>query len=210
MKISSKYRIITLSVLVFISLLTLIKTLYDVEKQLYKVDKPLAPQELAKIAVEKYLMEGKIVVPLRIKGITSKKAGVFVTISNKKSGLRGCVGTVPPSVDSESIGNEIVQVAILSATKDDRFLSINKNELKDLTYSVDILETPVTVKSTEELNPKIYGVVVFSGNNAGVLLPDIKGVNDVKTQIKFARQNGNIQENEKITKIQKFKVKRFN
>ncbi|OGI00107.1 MAG: hypothetical protein A2039_01095 [Candidatus Melainabacteria bacterium GWA2_34_9] len=177
---------------------------------MYKVDKPLAPQELAKIAVEKYLMEGKIVVPLRIKGITSKKAGVFVTISNKKSGLRGCVGTVPPSVDSESIGNEIVQVAILSATKDDRFLSINKNELKDLTYSVDILETPVTVKSTEELNPKIYGVVVFSGNNAGVLLPDIKGVNDVKTQIKFARQNGNIQENEKITKIQKFKVKRFN
>jgi len=210
MKISSKYRIITLSVLIFISLLTLIKTLYDVEKQLYKVDKPLAPQELAKIAVEKYLMEGKIVVPLRIKGITSKKAGVFVTISNKKSGLRGCVGTVPSSVDSESIGNEIVQVAILSATKDDRFLSINKNELKDLTYSVDILETPVTVKSTEELNPKIYGVVVFSGNNAGVLLPDIKGVNDVKTQIKFARQNGNIQENEKITKIQKFKVKRFN
>jgi len=210
MKISKKYRIFILSVLIFISLLTLIKTRFDIEKRLFKINTPLAPQELAKIAVEKYLLEDKIVVTSGIKGVPSGKKGVFVTISNKKSGLRGCVGTVPPAVDSESIGDEIIQVAILSATTDKRFSSVSKNELKDLNYSVDILETPITIKSTKELNPEIYGVIVFAGNKNGVILPDIKGINDAKTQIKFARQNGNIKENEKTTKIQKFKVKRFN
>ncbi len=207
MKITQKQRIIILIILFCISSIVYVKTHYDIEKNLYRLFSNIQPHELAKLSVEKYLLEDKVVVPL---GSFKKNSGAFVTIVNKKTGLRGCMGTVSPSVYYEDIEKEIVRTAISSATQDKRFPPIKKDELSNLSYSVDILEPFVTITSESQPDPKIFGIVVSTKDKNGVILPNINGVNDIKTQIKFAKINGGINDEEKIIKIQKFMTKRFN
>ena len=205
-----KTRIVILSVIFVISVFFTIKTHSDLEKRLFRLKEPVAPVELAKTAVEKYLLEGKMTVPAGIQDVDNQNTGVFVTIINKENGLRGCVGSIPSLTYFNNTADEIVNIAIRSAVNDKRFDPVSKEELENLAYSVDILEKPVDIKSTDELDPKKFGVIVFSGKKAGILLPDIKGVNTPEQQIKYAKINGNIRQDEEIDKIQKFAVQRFN
>jgi len=162
--------------------------------------------ELAKNAVETYIKEGRVIAPpIPLPPEMAAKAGVFVSI--KKHGeLRGCIGTFLPTKDS--IAEEIIANAISSATKDPRFPPIDRRELADLQYSVDVLSTPQKVKSKSELDPKKYGVIVSSGFRRGLLLPDLEGVNTVDDQLRIAMLKAGISPDEDI-EIFKFTVKRY-
>lgn len=162
--------------------------------------------ELAKKAVETYIKEGRVITPpVPLPPEMAEKAGVFVSI--KKYGeLRGCIGTFLPTKDS--IAEEIIANAISSATKDPRFPPIDKRELADLQYSVDVLSTPQKVKNKSELDPKKYGVIVSSGLRRGLLLPDLEGVNTVDDQLRIAMLKAGIGPDEDI-EIFKFTVKRY-
>jgi len=74
------------------------------------------------------------------------KAGVFVSI-HKFGGLRGCIGTFEPA--TENVAEEIIANAISSATRDPRFPAVAPNELKDLSYSVDVLTKPEPIESQD-------------------------------------------------------------
>ena len=160
---------------------------------------------LAKETVETFVKEGKTPQPEELTPEMRERAGVFVSI-HKLGGLRGCIGTFEPT--QNNIAQEIIVNAISSATRDPRFPPIAPNELKDLSFNVDVLTTPKPIKSKDQLDPKKYGVIVEAGFRRGLLLPDLEGVDNVDYQIDICRQKAGIAPDEPI-KLYRFEVKRY-
>jgi len=164
---------------------------------------PLA--KLAKKTVETFVKKGKTSQPEEFTPEMKEKAGVFVSI-HKFDDLRGCIGTFEPQ--TKNIAKETIANAISSATRDPRFPPIAPEELKDLTYSVDVLTEPEPIESQDQLDPKRYGVIVEAGFRRGLLLPDLEGVDTVGFQIDICRQKAGIMPDEPI-KLYRFEVKRY-
>jgi AmmeMemoRadiSam system protein A len=161
--------------------------------------------ELARKAVEKYILQGKVFKPRKLTPEMKRRAGVFVSI--KKHGeLRGCIGTFMPT--RTNVAQEIVANAISSATQDPRFMPVEPSELDGLEYSVDILAEPEPVQSADQLDPRKYGVIVECGYRRGLLLPDLAGVDEVEEQIEICRAKAGISAEEPI-RLYRFRVERF-
>ena len=166
--------------------------------------------KLAKQALESYIKNGKTIKPPEDlpKEILLKKAGVFVSLK-KKGELRGCIGTFVPT--QENLALEIIQNAISAATKDLRFHPVTKDELKDLSYSVDVLSKPKPVTDIKQLDPKKYGIIVANQfGYRGLLLPDLDGVDKVETQLKIACDKAGINYQKEPLSIERFTVERHN
>lgn len=159
--------------------------------------------KLAKNTIDSYIKTNNIIeIPSNIDDeLLLNKAGVFVSI-HKFGILRGCIGTIIPT--RENIATEIIYNAISASTKDLRFNPIEIEELPYLDINVDVLGKIEDIESREELNPKIYGVIVYTNYKRGLLLPNIEGIDTVDKQIEIAKRKGNITcEN---YKLQRFKV----
>lgn len=163
---------------------------------------------LARKTIEEYVKNRRVIdppPPEEMRPEMKKKAGVFVSL--KKHGqLRGCIGTFLPT--AENVAQETIKNAIAASTQDPRFPPVEPKELKDLDISVDVLSEPEPVESQEELDPKIYGVIVESGWKRGLLLPDLEGVDTVSQQLSIAMAKAGILPGESI-KVYRFKVDRY-
>lgn len=159
--------------------------------------------ELAKRTIKDYTENGiKPVYEDIPEELLTNEAATFVSL--KKDGqLRGCIGTLMPTQDN--VAEEIIQNAISACSKDPRFSPVTKDELDNISYSVDVLEKPVLVSSIEELDPKEFGVIVRNGFRSGVLLPDLEGVDTVEDQLYIAMQKAGIDIEEPI-EVEKFRV----
>lgn len=133
-----------------------------------------------------------------------ERAGVFVSLK-KKGQLRGCIGTFMPT--TPNIREEIRENAIAAGTRDPRFDPVSRDELAEIVYSVDVLTTPEPCER-EDLDPRVYGVIVRSGRRSGLLLPDLEGVDTVDKQLDIALKKAGIRPGEPYT-IERFKVKRY-
>ena len=181
--------------------------------------------ELAKLSVEAYVKEGKIIEPPTDlpQDFLDRKNGAFVTIG-KKGELRGCIGTYLPT--RNNIAKEIIHNAIAAAAEDYRFGPIRKEELPYLSYIVYILGEPELIKDIIELDPQKYGIivkttpiisagtenVVFNGYlpyKSGLLLPDLEGVDTVEEQISITCQKGEINPAKEKIIIYKFTVEKY-
>lgn len=165
--------------------------------------------KLARETVETYIKENKInPLPGNLpKNFLAEKAGVFVSIYNGDD-LRGCIGTYLPS--EENLAKEIIVNAIAAASRDYRFDPITAEELPDLSYSVYILRTPASVKKTEELDPKKYGVLIKSETGkSALLLPDLPGINTVDEQIVAVCRKAGVNLAKEKIKIWKFKARKY-
>lgn len=181
--------------------------------------------ELAKISVEAYIKEKKIIEPPTDlpKQFLEKKGGVFITIK-KKGELRGCIGTYLPT--RVNIVEEIIRNTIAAATEDYRFGPITKEELPELSYTIYILSYPEPVKNIKELDPKKFGIIVKTGPfvfpnekevvfdgvipyKTGLLLPDLEEVDTVEQQISIACQKGGIDPGSEKIVIYKFTVEKY-
>lgn len=162
--------------------------------------------KLAKETIEKYIRDGQTISPPGdLTPEMSQKAGVFVSI--KKSGeLRGCIGTYSPT--AENVAAEVIRNAISAATMDPRFSPVNPSELADLKYSVDILTPPERVEGPEALDPKKYGVIVKKGNQRGLLLPDLEGVNTAHEQLRIAALKAGLPTPDGV-ELYRFEVRRY-
>ncbi len=161
--------------------------------------------ELALESIEHYLETGKAPEPGELTEDMKRKAGVFVSL--KRGGtLRGCIGTFQPS--RENIAEETIQNAVSAATADPRFPAVTPEELPELECSVDVLSVPEPVSGPEELDPKTYGVIVESGWQRGLLLPDLEGINSAEEQIEIARQKAGIQPGAPVN-LSRFRVERY-
>jgi len=162
--------------------------------------------KLAKEAVEAYIKEGRVISPpQKLTPEMKEKSGVFVSIKHFGD-LRGCIGTFDPV--KPNVAEEIINNAISSATGDPRFLPVARNELNQLSYSIDVLTNPEPVASKDQLNPKKYGVIVEAGWRRGLLLPNLEGVDSVDFQIDICRQKADIAPDEPV-KLYRFEVKRY-
>jgi len=120
--------------------------------------------------------------------------------------LRGCIGTLEPV--RANLALEIRENAISAGTQDYRFSPVQKEELPELEYSVDVLSRPEPVRSISELDPKRYGVIVRQGSRSGVLLPDLEGVETAQQQVDIAMQKAGIRPGTKVD-LERFEVRRF-
>lgn len=162
--------------------------------------------ELAKKSVEEYITRGSLTRPPDVLSPEMReKAGVFVSIK-KHLQLRGCIGTFMPV--TENIAGEIIRNAIAAATEDPRFPVIEKTELPDLVYSVDVLSPPEKIGGMNDLDPKRYGVIVVSGRRKGLLLPDLDGVDTPEQQVGIARMKAGIDQSDHAD-IFRFEVRRY-
>ena len=163
--------------------------------------------KLAKDTIETFLKTNQIPpLPKDLpKEMLKKKAGAFVSIHQKSGELRGCIGTFLPT--KPNLALEITTNAISSATQDPRFPPLTKEELDNLTCSVDILSLPKPA-TQKQINPKKYGLIVQSEDGRkGLLLPDLPGVDTPEQQITICCQKAGINPREKI-KFQIFTVER--
>jgi AmmeMemoRadiSam system protein A/AmmeMemoRadiSam system protein B len=147
---------------------------------------------LARLTIETFVTNGKIIEPPgEFSDLISARAGCFVSIKTHNGDLRGCIGTIEPVKDS--LAKEIIWNAINAATRDPRFSPVRADELPGLKYSVDVLSTPEPCPP-EDLDPKIYGVIVEdeSGARRGLLLPNLRGIDTVRKQIEMASRKAAI------------------
>ena len=145
--------------------------------------------QLARKTIERYVQVHKTMQPpSELIPEMAEQAGVFVSL-HKQGALRGCIGTIEPL--TPSLAEEIVQNAISASTRDPRFPPVTVAELDKLSVSVDVLSEPRPAKESE-LDPKRYGLIIEQGYRRGLLLPDLEGVDDVRTQKSIVAQKGGI------------------
>jgi len=179
----------------------------------------------AKLAVESYIQIGEVIKPPTDlpAEFLKRKAGTFVTIE-KQNDLRGCIGTYLPL--RQNIAEEVIHNAIAAATEDYRFDPIQKEELPYLSYTIYILSEPELARNISELNPKKFGIIVkttpiasadgtdvlFNGHvpyKAGLLLPDLEGVDTIEQQIEICCQKGGIDPRAEKIVIYRFTVEKY-
>lgn len=156
-----------------------------------------------KSILDNFYREGKC---KAIPGELKVKGACFVTLHKKNGELRGCIGTLEPY--RENLFDEIWENAKSAAFGDPRFYPLEEEELEDLEISVDVLGKAEKTEGLDELDPKIYGIIVSKGGRRGVLLPDIEGVDSVADQVSIARSKGGIEPGEDAD-IYRFKVTRY-
>lgn len=161
--------------------------------------------KLARLTIENHLRGTEEKIELALPPEAGKPAGVFVSIK-KHGNLRGCIGTIFPR--QPSTAEEIRYNAITAAFQDPRFDPVQADELDDLVYSVDLLQTPEPISGLEELDPERYGVIVRRGGRTGLLLPNLEGVDTVEEQVAIAKKKAGIGPREEV-ELERFEVIRY-
>jgi MEMO1 family protein len=164
---------------------------------------PEGPADYARLCVE-CVVCGRLVPGAPEESPYARQAACFVSL--KKDGrLRGCIGTLEPA--EPHLGAEIARNARSAAFDDPRFAAVREDELASLAYSVDVLSASEPC-ALEELDPRVYGVIVAAGHRRGVLLPDLEGIDSVAEQVGVALQKAGIRPDERFS-IRRFKVTRY-
>lgn len=163
------------------------------------------PVRIARATIESFVRTGNIPAPDSLQKTGFPPAGCFVSLK-KNGALRGCIGTIGPTMPT--IEEEIVRNAVAACSEDPRFDCVTPDELDSLVISVDILGENEPVSSVSELDPAIYGVIVTAGFRRGLLLPDLEGVDTVADQLAIACRKGGISPDEPY-RIQRFRVTRY-
>ena len=162
--------------------------------------------ELAKQTIEEYVRSGKTISPPRdLSPELAARAGVFVSLK-KQGNLRGCIGTFEPTANT--VAEEVIRNAIAAAMQDPRFHAVEKDELTEIEFSVDVLSPPEKITSIKDLDPKIYGIIVVQGMRRGLLLPDLEGVDTAEEQLKITKMKAGIWTDENL-EIFRFTVTRY-
>lgn len=166
--------------------------------------------ELARNAVEAYVLRGRVVEPPpspETSPVLARPAACFVCIKTLGRELRGCIGTVEP--EHATLAEEVIANAVKAATRDPRFSPVSGDELPSLLYSVDVLGSLEPARF-EDLNPAAFGVVVTdrSGSRRGLLLPDIESIETADQQVGVAARKAGIKPGEPL-RLYRFRTRRF-
>ena len=162
---------------------------------------------LARRTIATYLETGQVLEPPRpIPADMAEPGAVFVSLHTADGLLRGCRGTIAPS--EPTLAEEIIKTAIASATDDPRFLPMTLDETDGLDIKVDVLSAMEPVVDINELDEKVYGVLIRSGHRRALLLPDIGAVDSVPRQLELVRKKAGLQPDEPAD-LYRFTVTRY-
>jgi AmmeMemoRadiSam system protein A len=95
--------------------------------------------------------------------------GAFVTL-HKHAELRGCIGNLQ---GQQPLYLTVRDMAVEAAVDDPRFSRVTLEELKDIDIEISALSPLERVESTDEIRMGIHGVLLKSGFNKGVYLPQV-------------------------------------
>ena len=129
--------------------------------------------ELAREAVESYVLHGQREHPGSMRDAFYARTGAFVRIQSTRGRgrLRGCAGAYH---GSDQLGHAIVDAAIQAASADSAGSEIGAKELDDLAISVCIVSnTLLTSDPLEDLELGTHGVAVDAGNKHAWLYPTL-------------------------------------
>lgn len=132
---------------------------------------------LARMSVERYFKNGRLVLEKTLQKSFLEKCGVFVTIETyPEKNLRGCIG-YPDSV--LPLCEAVQQAAVAAAFEDPRFPKLDPEELNKVIFEVSVLTKPepIIVKDKKEYCKKIKigedGLIIQCGYQSGLLLPQV-------------------------------------
>ncbi len=158
---------------------------------------------LARQSLDHWLRHGR---QIRRSGLDGRRAGCFVSLHEASGELRGCIGTIEPVHDD--LLDEIIANAVSAGTRDPRFPPVSADELQHLRVEVSVLAPPEDIESTDQLDPKRYGLILQAGARRGVLLPDLEGVDTVDYQMEIVRRKARIRPDERVS-MARFEVEKY-
>lgn len=137
-------------------------------------------QELLRIAREsiEYGLQHRHVLPVDVNACDKQlqqQGASFVTL-NKKSALRGCIGTLQPY---QALASDVAEHARAAAFSDPRFAPVAEDELADIVISISVLGQAEVIDFTDEegliaqLRPQEDGLILQQGANRGTFLPSV-------------------------------------
>lgn len=95
--------------------------------------------------------------------------GAFVTLK-EKGDLRGCIGRFSSDIPLYQL---IQELAISSATQDNRFDPVSPGEIDKLEIEISVLTPMQKIKSTDEIVLGRHGIYIKKDWNAGTFLPQV-------------------------------------
>jgi AmmeMemoRadiSam system protein B/AmmeMemoRadiSam system protein A len=98
-----------------------------------------------------------------------QRRGVFVTLKVRER-LRGCVGTTEPR---KPVRELTADMAVAAATGDRRFNTLKAEELDAMHIEISVLSSLRKIRSPEEIEIGRHGLVIVSGGDSGLLLPQV-------------------------------------
>ncbi|PIU40007.1 MAG: hypothetical protein COT00_03980 [Candidatus Omnitrophica bacterium CG07_land_8_20_14_0_80_50_8] len=125
--------------------------------------------DIAGRTVRSYVTDGTVYQPDKSDSMFKENRAVFVTL-RKKGQLRGCIGRL---IAQEPLDLAVRNMAIEAASQDPRFGPVQKDELKDLSFSVSVLSPPIKINGVDEIVLGKHGVIVRQGGHSGVFLPQV-------------------------------------
>ncbi len=123
---------------------------------------------IARSTIENYLSNG-IVPEFEVSDNLKKFGAAFVTLE-KRGELRGCIGHTSAV---EPLYKTVSTCAIQAAVSDRRFTPVEFDELKDIHIEISVLTPMQIVESWDEIEVGRDGLMIFKGNNRGLLLPQV-------------------------------------
>jgi AmmeMemoRadiSam system protein A len=163
---------------------------------------------LAYEAIKAFLETGQMMpAPDPLPDQLAKSGAVFVSLHMADGGLRGCRGTITPT--KPNLAEAIIDTAVASATDDPRFPPMQVKELAGLDVKVDVLSEMEPVADINELDEKVYGVLIKAQDyRRALLLPDISAVQSVPHQLELVRRKAGIGPDEPA-ELYRFTVTRY-
>ncbi len=125
--------------------------------------------QIARESITSFVKDGKRKAFTEQDPVLNQPMGAFVTL-HKAGELRGCIGNM---VGEGPLYQTIANMAIEAATGDPRFQRLSPDEIDKINLEISVLSPLQSVKSADEIEIPGHGVIVKSGFNSGVYLPQV-------------------------------------
>lgn len=135
-----------------------------------------------------------------------RQAGVFVTLY-RDGKIRNSLGAAFPL--QANVCDEVVRTAVAVAFQDPAHPPIDAKELPRITLTVQVVLPPEPVARIEEVDPRLYGLIAYTGYRMGVLLPRVDGVETAEDQVRQVMAKAGVGAGEPLWLL-RFPVERSN
>jgi AmmeMemoRadiSam system protein A len=125
--------------------------------------------EAARSAISSRLMQKAGCYPESVTPALLVPCGAFVTLKSEGF-LRGCIGRIS---STKSLLQTVKEVAVSSAFEDPRFPPVTKSEWPSIRVEVSVLSPLKRVVDPQGVCVGTHGVLIRSGFNSGLLLPQV-------------------------------------
>jgi AmmeMemoRadiSam system protein A len=125
---------------------------------------------IARAAVESWVLRGETCrLASSETGLGEIRAPAFVSLY-RQGQLRGCVGTLEPSLPLPQV---LIEISVAAAVRDPRFPPLTRPELEATRLEISVLTSPAALERAEEIVVGRDGIVVEKAGRKSLLLPQV-------------------------------------